>query len=63
MTAETLDPLISEFETAEQQASYNQWFRAKVEEALDDKRPRVPHDQVAARMEALLTEKRLLKDA
>jgi hypothetical protein len=49
-----LDPLISEFDTQEQAASYDRWFRAKVQEALDDTRPRIPHDEVVRRMEARL---------
>lgn len=49
-----LDPLISEFETQEQADSYDKWFRAKVQEGIDDPRPRVPHDQVMARMQAII---------
>ncbi|RJG03583.1 type II toxin-antitoxin system RelB/DinJ family antitoxin [Noviherbaspirillum sedimenti] len=29
-------------------AVYDTWFRAKVQEALDDPRPAIPHDQVEA---------------
>jgi len=29
-------------------AAHDAWFRAKVQEALDDPRPAVPHDQVEA---------------
>ncbi len=53
-----LDPLVSEFETEEQAASYDRWFRAKVQAAIDDPRPSVPHDEVMARMEALLNERK-----
>ena len=28
--------------------AYDAWFRAKVQEALDDPRPAVPHDEVEA---------------
>lgn len=38
--------------------SYDTWFRAKVQEALDDPRPGVPHDEVMARMQALIDSKR-----
>lgn len=55
-TATTLDPRVSEFETQEQADSYDQWFRAKVQEAIDDPRPGVPHDQVMARMDARIVE-------
>lgn len=50
MSAQTLDPLISEFETQEQADSYDAWFRAKVQESMDSKKPRIPHDQVMAEM-------------
>lgn len=29
-------------------AAHDAWFRAKVQEALDDPRPTIPHDQVEA---------------
>ena len=44
MSDKKLDPRVSEFETEEQAASYDRWFRAKVEAALNDDRPGVPHD-------------------
>lgn len=59
-----LDPIISEFETEEQAASYDHWFRAKVQEAIDSKKPRIPHDQVMAEMDALISQveaRRLVK--
>lgn len=46
------------FETQEQAASYDRWFRAKVQAALDDPGPGVPHDQVMADMRALIESKR-----
>ncbi|MFT3778603.1 MAG: stability determinant [Ottowia sp.] len=49
-----LDPRISEFETQEQADSYDRWFRAKVQEAIDSKKPRIPHDQVMAEMRAVI---------
>ena len=49
-TVPTLDPRVSEFETQEQADSYDHWFRAKVQEAIDSKKPRIPHDQVMAEM-------------
>lgn len=33
---------------------YDKWFRAKVQEALDDPRPPVPHAQVMARMDEII---------
>jgi hypothetical protein len=53
-----LDPRISEFQTDEAAASYDRWFRAKVQEALDSNAPRVPHDQAVARIAAMLQAKR-----
>jgi len=49
-TATRLDPLIYEFDTQEEAESYDRWFRAKVQEALDDPRPSIPHDEVMARL-------------
>ena len=53
-----LDPLVSEFETQEQADSYDRWFRAKVQEALDSKKPRLPHDAAMARVDRLIAEQR-----
>ncbi|WP_296541332.1 stability determinant [Rhodoferax sp.] len=53
-----LSPIVSEFATQEEAISHDQWFRAKVKEALDDPRPSVPHDEAMARVERLLAEKR-----
>jgi hypothetical protein len=47
-------PLISEFDSAEEEAAYNEWFRKKVEESIADPRPRVPHDEAMARVRATL---------
>lgn len=49
-----LDPLISEFDTQEQADSYDKWFRAKVQAGIDDPRPRIPHDEVMAKMQAII---------
>lgn len=51
-------PIVSEFETAEQEASYNQWFRVRVEEALHSDKPRLPHDIAMAKVQAMLEERR-----
>lgn len=47
---EKLDPIISEFETAEDAADYDRWFRAKVQAALDDPGGLIPHDEAMARV-------------
>ncbi|EBW6363830.1 antitoxin [Salmonella enterica subsp. enterica serovar Oranienburg] len=49
-----LSPIVSEFETVEQEASYNEWLRAKVAESLADPRPAIPHDEVMAEIDALI---------
>ncbi|PIV33716.1 MAG: antitoxin [Lysobacterales bacterium CG02_land_8_20_14_3_00_62_12] len=53
-----LDPLISEFDTEEDAANYDRWFRAKVQEAVDDPRPSLPHDAAMADVAALIEAKR-----
>lgn len=49
-----LSPLVSEFDTTDQEANYNAWLNAKIEKSLNDPRPNVPHDEVMAQMRALL---------
>lgn len=51
-----LSPLVSEFETQEQEASYVAWIKAKVQASLDDPRPTIPHDQVMAEMDLIIAE-------
>lgn len=51
-----LSPIVSEFETEEQAASYGRWFRAKVQASLANPGPGVPHDEVMARMDAIIEE-------
>lgn len=38
--------------------SYDDWFRRKVQEALDDPGPLIPHEQVISEMRALIDAKR-----
>ncbi|MDW9215750.1 stability determinant [Escherichia coli] len=45
-----LSPMVSEFETIEQENSYNEWLRAKVAASLANPRPAIPHDEVERRM-------------
>lgn len=56
-----LSPIVSEFETVEQEASYVEWLKAKVKASLDDPRPSIPHDQVMSEMRDLIESK--LKNA
>lgn len=51
-------PGVSYFETKEQAASYDRWFRAKVQAALDDPSSGISHDQVMADLRALIESKR-----
>lgn len=37
--------------------TYDRWFRAQVQEAIDDPRPSVPHDQVMAEMRGIIESK------
>jgi hypothetical protein len=47
-----LDPIVSEFDTEEDAAAYDKWFRAQIEEALASTEPSIPHEQVMARFRA-----------
>jgi hypothetical protein len=58
-----LSPIVSEFETEEQAASYDLWFRAKVQASIDDPRPSIPHDQAMAEVEKVLEERRKARAA
>lgn len=51
-----LSPIVSEFETEEQAASHDRWFRAQVRASLADPRPSIPHDEVMAEMDAIIAE-------
>ncbi|RHW16406.1 stability determinant [Sphingomonas gilva] len=47
-----LSPIVSEFETEEDAAAYDAWFRAQVEAALASTEPSIPHEEVMARFKA-----------
>lgn len=53
-----LSPLVSEFETQEQEEEYTAWLKAKLQASLDDPRPKIPHDEVMAKARALLESKK-----
>jgi len=53
-----LSPIVSEFKTEEEAKSYDLWFRTKVEQALNDPRPSMPHDEAMTRVDRLLDERR-----
>ncbi|MEB0105963.1 type II toxin-antitoxin system RelB family antitoxin [Pseudomonas sp. GNP013] len=50
-------------DTEEQADGYNRWFRARVQAALDDKSPGIPHDEVMAEMKSLIESKLKKGDA
>ncbi|MCF4166822.1 antitoxin [Zavarzinia compransoris] len=47
-------PLVSEFETDEQERDYALWLSAKVEAALANPHPPIAHDDVMAEMDAVI---------
>ena len=51
-----LSPLVSEFETTQQEASYTSWLHARVSSSLVDPAPSVPHDMVMAELDTLLAD-------
>lgn len=58
-----LSPIVSEFDSEEQAASYDAWVKAKVKASLEDPRPSIPHDQVMAEMRALIESKLKARNA
>lgn len=49
-----LSPIVSEFESTEAAEAHDRWVREKVEQALADPAPSIPHDQVMADLQAVL---------
>jgi hypothetical protein len=49
-------PIVSEFDTPEQEASYLEWLKRKVAASLADPRPAIPHDEVMAGAQAIIDE-------
>ena len=49
-----LTPIESEFATIEDAAAHDAWFRAKVERAMASTAPTIPHDEVMAKMQAII---------
>jgi len=45
-----LDPLISEFDTVEQEASHTAWLRSEIAQSIADPRPSIPHDEAMVRI-------------
>ncbi len=53
-----LDPIVSEFDTEEEAAAYDLWFRQQVEAALTSDEPLIPHEQVMAQVRKIIEDKR-----
>ena len=53
-----LDPIESEFASTEEAEAYDVWFRAKVERSLANPGAGIPHDEVMARMKAIIDKHR-----
>ena len=54
----SLDPIESEFASTEEAEAYDAWFQAKVERSLANLGPGIPHDEVMARMKAIIDKHR-----
>jgi len=52
-----LDMPFPEVETEQEDAAYTEWLHAKVQEAIDDPRPGIPHAQVMAAAQAIIDSK------
>jgi hypothetical protein len=49
-----LSPIESEFATTEEAEAHDAWVRAKVEARLASNEPGIPHEEVMARMQAII---------
>ena len=49
-----LSPIVSEFDTVEQEQRYDAWLKAKVAASLADPRPPVAHDEVMAELDEII---------
>ncbi|MDO5091435.1 MAG: hypothetical protein Q4D61_07790 [Cardiobacteriaceae bacterium] len=58
MNPTALDPLVSEFASAEEERDYLRWLQAKVDASQNDPRPSVPHDEAMAQVAQALRERR-----
>jgi hypothetical protein len=58
-----LPSIISEFETAEQEASYTAWLQAKTAASIADQRPSIPHDEIERRMAERLANTEMIPKA
>ena len=51
-TARTRPDSAAKLKIAHEAAAYDKWLKAEIQEAIDDPRPNVPHDDVMRRMDA-----------
>lgn len=58
-----LDPLIYEFDTTAEAESYDAWFRATVEDSLNDPTPNLSHDEAMAFIDAELERRKAARAA
>ena len=63
MPAQTtkFDPMLSVFDSAEEEADYTVWLRVKLQASLDDPRPSIPHEQVMVDMRERLEQRKANK--
>jgi len=54
MQTATLERVEVDIETEEQDAQYDDWLRAKVQEAIDDPRPPIAHAAVMAEVRQMI---------
>lgn len=48
MSHQTFNPMLSVFDSVEEEAEHTAWLRAKLQASIDDPRPSIPHEQVMA---------------
>jgi hypothetical protein len=54
---QTLSPIVSEFQTTDEESRYIAWLNAKAAKSLANPLPNIPHDQVLAEARGLLLAK------
>ena len=60
--SDLITSILSEFQSDEQAARYDRWFRAKVQASRSDPRPGIPHDKAMAHNRKKLAAKRAAKE-
>jgi len=53
-----LSPIISEFETEEHAASHDRWCRTKVQEAMNNAKSKLAHDEAMSKVRAELEKRK-----